>query len=157
MQEATLVISILSLLVSIVALVISTIISIKAHHHSDKEFKLNKRTEFYNMVNPFLLSLEYETLIEELDTLESIKGPKELDYECLDTLSKINAFCQINSIEKDKTKKFKNNLMKLSEDLQDTQLGVENSKSFKELNKEIKDLRYELKIMIESEDFIKLK
>lgn len=145
-------VDILALAFSAISLLISIVVALMAHIYHDKEFKLNKRKEFYEKVNIFLLMLEYEVTYKN-NNFNSKYDDKTLDSTCLETIAFINTFCQIHLIDQKITQVLRDNLILTSNEVQRNR----NEGNNEIILDEIRTLRGLLCDLIIKKEFINIK
>lgn len=151
----------ISVIIAILALIISTCYAAKSARQVKRENFQKKKEIIFNVFNDFLLYLETITNADNYGIKNYSPENSEIDFNCLNTIGKIRSFSQIHNLLIDSNKKlnaFIENLLFLSNDLQDARkIRVKEKKSIalKDIANRIRTLREEILEEIKMPKFFK--
>lgn len=154
-------IPIISICISIVAIVISTYYAARAYHIDKRNVYQSKKETIFDIFNNFLLFLETATKAEDFGIENYNPEDSIIDLHCLDAIGKVHCFSQKNNLL-DANNKILRSFIKRMRDLSnDTQIArkIENQDERKlkstKIGDEIKYLRKDILDKINDPDFFK--
>lgn len=157
-MDSVTIIALISLIISIVSLISTTCLAIISYKSNDKQFKLQKKDEFFRYINTFLLAMEYEITYHDCPLLTSKYTDAELDRMILEAKANVQAFATINKVQQSIIDDIFDNINEISDIIQDSRAILAKSKSLQTLlKKSIRSVRSDVDEKMKSKDFIKLK